>query len=83
LEVDRKRPDHCQDNAIDPYSTDLSDIFRRVAIQIADILKGTRPQDIPVYEPTKFELVVNIKTAKSLGINVPPSIVVSASEVIE
>jgi putative ABC transport system substrate-binding protein len=65
------------------YSTDLSDIFRRVAIQITDILKGTRPQDIPVYEPTKFELVVNIKTARSLGINVPPSILVSANEVIE
>ena len=81
--VDRTRPDHRKDSAIDPYANDLSDIFRRVAFQITVILKGTSPQDIPVYEPTKFELVVNIKTAKSLGSNVPLSIIVSASGVIE
>jgi putative ABC transport system substrate-binding protein len=68
---------------LSPYSTDLSDIFRRVAIQITDVLKGTRPRISQVYELRKFELMVNIKTAKSLGINVSPSIVVSASEVIE
>lgn len=79
MEVGRKRPDQCQDNVIEPtfHTSSVASLSK------TDVLKGTRPRDIPVYKPTKFELVVNIKTAKSLGINVPPSIVVSASEVIE
>lgn len=65
------------------YATDLPDVFRRAANQIASILKGTKPQDIPFYQPTKFELVFNMKTAKSLGIDVPPTLLARADEVIE
>ena len=52
------------------YSIDLNDLFRHAANQIASILKGAKPQDIPFYQPTKFQLVINMKTAKSLGIDV-------------
>ena len=56
---------------------------RRAAIQIASVLNGTNPQDIPFYEPTKFELVINMKTAKSLRLDVPPTLLALADEVIE
>jgi putative ABC transport system substrate-binding protein len=65
------------------YSADLADVLRRAAIQIASVLNGTNPQDIPFYEPTKFELVINMKTAKSFGIEVPPTLLALADEVIE
>ena len=65
------------------YAADLVDMIRGLAVAIADILKGKRPQDIPFYQPTKFELVINIKTAKSQGIDVPPTLLARADEVIE
>jgi putative tryptophan/tyrosine transport system substrate-binding protein len=65
------------------YSNDPADTWRRLAAVTADILKGKRPQDIPVSQPTKFELVINLKTAKSQGIEVPPTLLARADEIIE
>ena len=65
------------------YGVDPVDLFRRSATYVDRILRGAKPAELPVQLPTKFEMVVNLKTAKALGLTVPPSIRLLADEVIE
>ena len=65
------------------YGPNLAAIWRQSAIIVAKVFKGVKPADLPVEQPTKFELVMNLRTANSLGLSIPPSVLLRADEVIE
>ena len=65
------------------YGTNVPEVYRRAARYVDRIFKGARPADLPVEEPTVFDLVINLKTAKSLGLTIPQSVLTRANEIIE
>ena len=76
----RELPD---DGGLSSYSPSFVDLFRRAATFVDKILKGTRPADLPIEQPTKFEFVINRRTANALGLTVPLTLLVQADEIIE
>jgi putative ABC transport system substrate-binding protein len=75
--------DFARDGGLLSYGNDITDTFRRAASFVDRILRGAKPAELPVQLPTKFEMILNLKTAKALGLAVPPSILLRADEVVE
>jgi putative tryptophan/tyrosine transport system substrate-binding protein len=75
--------DYVEAGGLMAYTVDLAELLRRMAVNVHQILKGAKPGDIPIYQPTKFELLINLKTARALDLTLPPTLLARAAEIIE
>jgi ABC-type uncharacterized transport system substrate-binding protein len=75
--------EHVEDGGLMSYSADHSESYRRIAYLVDRILKGTSPADLPIEQPMKFDLVINLKTAKQIGVTIPPEVLARASRLIK
>lgn len=83
LPVSSTAKEHAAAGALITYGATQLDLFRRAGTYVKRVLDGARPGDLPVEQPTKFQLVINLKTAKALGLTIPPALLLRADEVIE